>query len=83
LRCPAGHFAVALCRRDRRAFADDFLLVTQNIAGLHLRAGNSGPAGYWVVGPRAARPTTRAEFEADAGATWAFHLHLRQVFAAA
>jgi NAD-dependent deacetylase len=42
-----------------------------------------GPEGYWVVGPRAARPTTRAQFEADARATWAFHLHLRQVFAAA
>jgi NAD-dependent deacetylase len=42
-----------------------------------------GPAGYWVVGPRAARPTTRTEFEADPRGTWAFHLHLRQVFAAA
>jgi NAD-dependent deacetylase len=42
-----------------------------------------GPAGYWVVGPRAARPTTRAQFESDPRATWAFHLHLRQVFDAA
>jgi NAD-dependent deacetylase len=42
-----------------------------------------GPAGYWVVGPRAARPTTRTEFESDPRGTWAFHLHLRQVFAAA
>ncbi len=42
-----------------------------------------GSNGYWVVGPRAARPTTRAEFERDPRSVWSFHLHCRQTFDAA
>ncbi|MCA9700308.1 MAG: NAD-dependent deacylase, partial [Myxococcales bacterium] len=39
-----------------------------------------GPGGYWTVGRRANRPTSRAEFESDPRSTWAFHLRCRADF---
>lgn len=36
-----------------------------------------GPGGYWTVGRRANRPITRAEFQRDPRAMWAFHLRRR------
>ncbi len=38
-----------------------------------------GSNGYWVLGPRAQRPVTRAEFERDPRGVWAFQLHRRGV----
>jgi NAD-dependent deacetylase len=48
----AGHLALAELEREltERGEAERFLLVTQNVDGLHLRAGNSGARTYQIHG---------------------------------
>jgi len=48
----AGHLALAELERElsERDQADRFLLVTQNVDGLHLRAGNSAARTYQIHG---------------------------------